>query len=35
LHFGDRQTDKRTNRRTALSDALSRSRCCELRLNNH
>jgi len=34
----DRQTDKQTNRQTDeqmdSTDALSRSRCCELRLNN-
>jgi len=30
LYFGDRQTDKQTNRWTALS----RSRCGERRLNN-
>jgi len=37
LHFGDRQTDKQTNRQTNeqmdRTDALSRSRCHERRLN--
>jgi len=38
LHFGDRQTDKQTNRQTNeqmdSTDALSRCRCRERRLNN-
>ena len=38
LYFGDRQTDKQTDKQTdeqmSSTDALSRSRCCERRLNN-
>jgi len=34
LHFGDRQTDKRTDEQMDSSDALSRSRYRERRLNN-
>jgi len=38
LHFGDRQTDrltdKQTNEQMDSTDALSRSRCRERRLNN-
>jgi len=38
LHFGDRQTDrltyKQTNEQMDSIDALSHSRCRELRLNN-
>jgi len=35
LHFGDRQTNKQTDKQMDSSDALSRSRCCERRLNNY
>ena len=35
LHFGDRQTDKQTNKQMDSTDALSRSRCRERRLNNN
>jgi len=34
LHFGDRETDKLTDKQMDSSDALSRSRCRERRLNN-
>jgi len=33
LHFGDRQTDRQTNELMDTTDALSRSRCRERRLN--
>jgi len=34
LHFGDRQTNKQTDKQMDSIDALSRSRCREWRLNN-
>ena len=34
LQFGDRQTNKQTNEQMDTTDALSRSRFCERRLNN-
>jgi len=33
LHFGDRQTNRQTNEQMDSTDALSRSRCRERRLN--
>jgi len=35
LHFGDRQTDRLKNEQMDSTDALSRSRCRERRLNNN
>jgi len=35
LHFGDRQKNRQTAEQMDSIDALSRSRCHELRLNIH
>jgi len=34
LHFGDKQTNRQTNKQMDSIDALSRSRCRERRLEN-